>query len=61
MIKNESKKIISLEIPESLREKLRKEAFKRDLSVSALIRSILEEKLSQKNAKKINLNLDSEK
>jgi len=39
------KKIISLEIPGTLREALRIEAFKRDVTISALIRQILEEKL----------------
>ena len=40
-----TKKMISLEISDELREALRVEAFKRSLSVSALMRQILEEKL----------------
>lgn len=39
------KKIISLEITGNLREALRLEAFKRDVTVSALIREILEKEL----------------
>ena len=35
------KKIISLEIPDELREKARKEAFLQDKSVSAFIRDVL--------------------
>ncbi len=37
-----AKKMISLEISDELREALRVEAFKRSLSVSALIRQLLE-------------------
>lgn len=37
-----AKKMISLEISEELKEALRVEAFKRSLSISALIRQILE-------------------
>jgi plasmid stability protein len=37
-----AKKMISLEISDELREALRVEAFKRSLSISALIRQILE-------------------
>ena len=40
-----AKKMISLEIPDELREALRVEAFKRSLSISALIRKLLEEAL----------------
>jgi plasmid stability protein len=40
-----AKKMISLEISDELREALRVEAFKRSLSISALMRQILEEKL----------------
>ncbi len=40
-----SKRMISLEISDELREALRVEAFKRSLSISALIRQLLEEKL----------------
>ena len=39
------KKMISLEIPDELREALRIEAFKRSLSISALMRHLLEEAL----------------
>lgn len=37
--------MISLEISDELREAIRLEAFKRSLSVSAMIRQILEDKL----------------
>ena len=40
-----AKKMISLEISDELREALRVEAFKQSLSISALIRQVLEEKL----------------
>ena len=40
-----AKKMISLEISDELRETLRVEAFKRSLSISALIRQLLEEAL----------------
>lgn len=40
-----AKKMISLEISDELREALRVEAFKQSLSISALMRKILEEKL----------------
>lgn len=40
-----SKKMISLEISDELREALRVEAFKQSMSVSAVMRKILEEKL----------------
>ena len=40
-----AKKMISLEITDELREALRVEAFKRSLSISALIRQLLEESL----------------
>lgn len=40
-----AKKMISLEISDELREALRIEAFKQSLSISAVIRRILEEKL----------------
>jgi hypothetical protein len=39
------KKIISLEISSNLKEALRKKAFQEDLTISALIRKILEEQL----------------
>jgi hypothetical protein len=38
-----AKKMISLEISDELREALRVEAFKRSLSISALIRQLLNE------------------
>ena len=41
----ETKKIISVEIPNTLREALRIEAFNKEVTVSALIRQILEEQL----------------
>ena len=40
-----AKKMISLEISDELREALRIEAFKQSLSISAVMRQILEEKL----------------
>lgn len=40
-----AKKMISLEISEELKEALRVEAFNRSLSISALIRQILETNL----------------
>lgn len=40
-----SKRMISLEITDELREALRVEAFNQSLSMSAMIRQILEEKL----------------
>ena len=40
-----AKKMISLEISDELRERLRIEAFKRSLSISALMRQLLEESL----------------
>jgi len=36
------KKMIALEMPESLYQKLRKEAFERELSISAIVRYIAE-------------------
>lgn len=41
-----AKKMISLEVTDELREALRVEAFKRSLSISALIRQILEKELN---------------
>ena len=41
-----AKKMISLEISDELREALRIEAFKRSLSVSALMRLLLEQALN---------------
>lgn len=40
-----AKKMISLEISDELREALRVEAFNKSLSISALMRQILEDKL----------------
>lgn len=45
-----AKKMISLEISDELREALRIEAFKRSLSISALIRQLLVEALKKSNA-----------
>jgi plasmid stability protein len=42
-----AKKMISLEIPDELREALRIEAFNRSLSISAVIRTLLEEALNK--------------
>lgn len=42
-----AKKMISLEISDELREKLRIEAFNRSLSISAVIRLLLEESLNK--------------
>lgn len=41
----QDKRMISLEISGTLREALRIEAFKKDVTISALIRQILEENL----------------
>lgn len=43
-----AKKMVSLEVSEELKEALRVEAFKRSLSISALIRQILEKELFDK-------------
>ena len=43
-----AKKMISLEISDELREALRIEAFKRSLSLSALIRQLLESQVLNK-------------
>ena len=43
----ENKKMISLEISEDLRKALRVEAFNRDVTISALIRQLLEERLQE--------------
>lgn len=40
-----AKRMISLEISEELREAIRTEAFKQSLSISAMIRQILEDRL----------------
>ena len=44
-----SKKMISLEISDEMREQLRLEAFKRKITISALIRQLLEEALARSN------------
>jgi len=44
---DKDKKMISLEIPAELRELIRKEAFNRDLTISATIRQLLEERLAE--------------
>lgn len=44
-----AKKMISFEISDELRESLRVEAFKRSLSISALIRQLLESSLAAQN------------
>lgn len=49
-----AKKMISLEITEELKERLRVEAFKRSLSISAAIRQLLEEALIQSAEKSLN-------
>ena len=47
-----AKKMISLEISDELKEALRVEAFKRSLSISALIRQLLESALEEANTKR---------
>lgn len=39
----EEKKFIALKVPEALRQKIRKDAFERDITFSAMVRLILEE------------------
>ena len=51
-----AKKMISLEISDELREALRIEAFKRSLSISAVMRKILEERLLDITQNKENSN-----
>ena len=46
-----AKKMISLEISDELREALRVEAFNRSLSISALIRQLLEAQVLGKDTK----------
>jgi predicted transcriptional regulator len=46
-----AKKIISLEISDELKEKLRREAFEENKSVSALIRDILIDYIANKETK----------
>lgn len=47
-----AKKMISLEISDELKEALRVEAFKRSLSISALIRQLLASALEESNVKR---------
>ena len=49
-----AKKMISLEVTEELKEALRVEAFKRSLSISALIRQLLTEALADNSSKELN-------
>ena len=49
-----AKKMISLEISDELREALRVEAFRRSLSISALIRLLLEQSLCTKSCEELN-------
>ena len=51
-----AKKMISLEITDELREALRVEAFKRSLSISALIRQLLENSLALTESKGTEVN-----
>lgn len=51
-----AKKMISLEITDELREALRVEAFKRSLSISALIRLLLEQSLKTEQPKESQAN-----
>jgi hypothetical protein len=48
-----AKRMISLEISEELREALRIEAFKQSLSISAVIRQILEDRLFDADKKEL--------
>jgi plasmid stability protein len=48
------KKMISLEISDELREALRVEAFRRSVSISALIRQLLEESLRKESSNEQN-------
>ena len=47
---SEKKTIISVEIPENLREKLRYAAFEERLTLSALIRKILTEQMNARDS-----------
>lgn len=49
-----AKKMISLEISDELREALRVEAFKRSLSISALIRQLLMQALEKDQTEGLN-------
>jgi predicted HicB family RNase H-like nuclease len=48
------KKMISLEISDELREAIRVEAFRRSVSISALIRQLLEESLCKESSNEQN-------
>lgn len=50
------KKMLSLEVSDELREALRVEAFKRNKTISALIREILEDELKKCNSSVENKN-----
>jgi hypothetical protein len=52
MEKDTNKKMLSLEISNDLREALRVEAFHKNVTISALIRQILEKELKVKSADK---------
>ena len=51
-----SKKMISFEGTDELKEALRVEAFKRSLSISALIRQLLEESLCKEPSNEVKKN-----
>ncbi len=51
MDKDIKKRMISLEISDNLREQLRIEAFNRNVTISALIRQILEKEVGSKEIK----------
>jgi hypothetical protein len=55
MDKDIKKRMISLEISDNLREQLRIEAFNRNVTISALIRQILEKEVGSKEIKHENL------
>lgn len=46
-----NKRIIALEIPETLRQRLKRESFDSDISMSAFIRNILNEYLEEDDTK----------
>ena len=48
----ETKCIISLEVPEALKQELRRAAFNANMSVSAYIRKALQESIQKDTAKK---------
>ena len=49
-----SKKMISLEVSEEMKEALRVEAFKRSLSISALVRQLIEQSLNLSEGHDVN-------